>query len=382
MRKIGFILIFFMMFCSLLSGYSLPESSASGECVGAVTGKYTALGGSVIMGENWTNPALLARGSGFRIKVGAGLLKSGEKRKKSIFDVFDNRVGDITVADNNYVFLEPTYLSLSYTSNFHFALGLNLLPVVNFDYRYSREVRDDFYVLVKSILDEGKGSLYLGNVGVAYEFFREKISVGLGVNLYTGEKEWEYGEDYVDPSYADINEVFSRTLSGNGVIVGISANPITRIRLGGFLSTKTNTGDYEEDYIPQRAGLGAAITLPNRLPATFFVDAIFEGWNEISDNYEDVLKLHLGIQHEFTSGFDGRFGFGYETSYLSKNVPRVFFTCGCGFEKAGYVFDTGIKLCKFSFRSDDISIEPRDMDGVTMVEESLIKLMFSIGYHR
>jgi len=381
-KKVYTVIIFLFLYFSLLAGYTLPESSASGECVGAVTGKFTALGSTVILGEEWTNPALLIRTPGFKVMIGGGFIKSGERRKKSIFDTFDNRIGDVTVADNSFVFSEPTCISVSYTSHLNFGLGINVLPVLNFDYRYLREARDDFYVLKETILDEGKGKLYLTNIGIAYELLEEKLSIGFGFNLYSGKREWEYSKNYTDPFQTDIKEGFSRTLAGNGAIFGIHAQPLTRVKLGGFMSTKANLGDYREDNIPLMMGSGIKIIPPNIFPALLIIEAIFERWNEVDDDYEDVIKLHLGVEHEFSPAFSGRFGFGYETSYLSKDMPKVFFTFGFGFEKSRYAFDTGIKVCRFNFSGDDILMEQRDMEGVTKVEKSLIKLMLSITYRR
>ncbi|MCK4234329.1 hypothetical protein KAX75_07855 [candidate division WOR-3 bacterium] len=381
-NKLLFIFSFLILFFSFLYSYTLPESSASGESMGAVTGKYTALGGSTIMGEAWSNPALLIKNPGFKIVIGGGFIKSGERRKKSIFDSFDNRIGDVTVADNSFVFCEPTYVSASYTSKYSLGFDVNILPILNYDYRYYKEVRDDFYILKETVLDEGKGKLYLLNLGIAYELLKEKLSFGIGFNLYTGKREYEYIRDYVDPSKTDISEDFSRNLGGNGVTFGLHAHPLTRIRLGGFVSTKATIGDYAEDYIPLRMGGGITIVPPNTFPALFIIDGAYERWNEVNDNYEDVVKLHLGVEHAFSPGLNGRFGFGYETSYLSRNMPKVYFTFGFGFEKGGYAFDTGVKVCRFDFSGDDVAIEQRDMEGVTRVEESLIKLIFSVTYRR
>jgi len=378
--KVLVIFLFYFLCVSSLAGYSLPESSASGECVSAVTGKFTALGETAILGETWKNPALLTKEKGFKFDIGGGLVKSGERRKKGVFDSFDNRIGDVTVADNSTVFLEPAYFSISYTSNLNLGFGISVFPILSFDYRYLREVRDDFYVLKQTILDEGRGSLYCMNMGIAYEPFEEKISLGFGFNLYKGKREWEYREEYVDPSQTDANEGFSRTLSGNGVIFGIHSRPLTRVKLGGFVSMRTTYGDYSEDNIPLRIGGGFAIVPPNYLPALFIMDAVFERWSEVSDIYEDAIKLHLGVEHKLSSELCGRFGFGYETSYLSKNIPRAFFTFGFGFDKNGYSFDTGFEICKFSYVGDDIGIEQRDMEGIEGVEESLVKLIFSISY--
>lgn len=381
-KKIYLMVLFLFLFFAFLAGYTLPESSASGEYVGAVTGKQIALGGAAIMGEEWINPALLVKQPGFKLVIGGGFIKAGERRKKSIFDSFDNRIGDVTAADNSFVFSEPTYISVSYSTHYNVAIGINFLPFINFGYRYSREVRDNFYVLKETIFDEGKGKVYLTNIGIAYKLLKERLLLGFGFNLYNGKREWEYSEDYVDPSQADVNERFTRTLSGNSAVFGILARPLTRIKLGGFISTKSSLGYYNEDNIPLRFGGGITIIPPNRLPALFIIDAVFERWARINDNYEDVIKLHLGVEHEFTPVFKGRFGFGYETSYLSKDMPKIFFTSGFGFEKNGFILDTALEVCGFNYTGGELPIEQQDMEGITRVEESLVKLIFSISYRR
>ncbi len=369
-----------LLCCSFLSGFLLPESSALGEIMGAVSARYTALGGAAVMGEGWINPALATQTRGLVVFIGGGFIKSGEKRKKTVFDLFNNRIGDITVADNSFVFLEPSLVSVSYTTSYNAGIGVAILPVLSYDYRYSREVRDNFYILNETIAEEGSGKTYLGNAAIAYELIEERCSVGFAFNFYSGTREYTFNHDYVDPSRSDENEEFSRTLAGNGFSFGLHARPITRIQLGGFVSTKAALGDIAEDYIPLRVGSGMIIIPPNVFPALFIVDAVYERWNEIDDNYDDVIKLHLGVEHSFSPTLDARFGFGYETSYLSKDMPRVFFTFGFGFQKGNFGFDTGVTICSFDFGQSDLAI--RDLDGVTRVEETLVKVLFSVSYKR
>jgi hypothetical protein len=364
---------------SMIFAYSLPESSSSGELVGAVTGKYTALGEAAVSGEVWTNPAFLTKTYGLTIEVAGGFIKSGERRKKSIFDSFDNRVGDVTVADNSFIFSETTCLSVSYTTSFAFGLGINVIPLISYDYRYEREIRDDFYVLQETIREKGEGDLYLINIGAAYELLRGKLSLGFGVDLYSGERVYEYSREYVDPSNDDVSWELPRTLGGNGAVFGFSANPFDRVAFSGFSSTKVPLGDLVEDCVPLRMGGGVVIIPPNSLPANFLMDAVFEKWSGVDSDYLDVIKLHLGVEHAFSPILDGRFGFGYETSYLSENMSRVFFTFGFGLEKGGYDFDTGVKICSYDFSGDELEM---DQENISRVEESLVKLIFSINYCR
>ncbi len=379
-RKFCLIPIFVLICFSLLSGYTLPESVASGELLGAVTAKHLSLGGAVVLGEEWTNPALYTETTGLKIELGVGLIKVGERRKRSVFDSFENRVGDVTVADNGYVFSKPSLIKASLGLPMDIGFGIDILPVQNYDYRYSREVRDDFYVLKETIKDEGKGELYLVNFGAAYEIVKGKFSLGFALNLYSGDREWNYSKNYIDPSTQDICQEGSKTLKGNGATFGIIAKPFERVYLGGCYTSKASIGDMNTDFIPQRTGIGIKIIPPNSLPAVFMLDAIFENWTEVSVNYEDVLKLHLGVGHKFTPCFSGRFGFGYETSYLSSEIPKVFFTSGFGYVKDVFEINTGLKICTFNYTNDELNLEQHDMEGVTAVEESLVKVVLSISY--
>jgi hypothetical protein len=325
---------------------------------------------------------LLARQAGLKIVMGGGFVKAGERRKKSIFDTFDNRIGDVTVADNSYVFSEPTYLGISYSLPFGLGIGLHLLPILSFDYYYTREVRDNFYVLEQTIHHEESGKLYSGNVGIAYEVIHERASVGVGFNLFRGEREYTYREEFVNPSQEDLHEESSRTLSGNGFTFGLHVTPMARVQLGGFVSPKASIGDYSSDELPLRMGGGFSIKPPNEFPATFIAELVFERWNEIDTRYHDALKLHLGVEHAFSPYLLGRFGFGYETSYISLDMPRTFFTFGVGYRKGPFLFDLGLNARKSNFTDDAIPAGLHDMEGVSYIEESLVKVMFTVSYSR
>ncbi|OQX52834.1 MAG: hypothetical protein B5M53_07725 [Candidatus Cloacimonas sp. 4484_209] len=381
-KKVYLFFVFLLFSFSVICAYTLPESYASGEVVGAVTGRELSLGGMVVMGEEWLNPALIAGNKGFKVSITGGFVKTGERRKKSLFDSFDNRIGDVTVADNSNVFSEPTCVSVSYFSPLRLGVGFHFLPFVDFDYKYTREMRDDFYILKETINDEGKGKIYLSSFTAAYEIVKDRLSIGFGIDLFNGKREWNYTEEYVDPSIDDIHNKFSQTLRGNTVTAGVLLRPLLRIRLGGFVSTKAMLGDDKENDLPFRFGGGMEIIPPNELPALFVVDAIFEQWNSINNNYADVIKLHMGVEHQFSMSMKGRFGFGYETSYLSSDIPKVFFTSGVGFVQGGLTLDAGINVAKRDYSANDVATGQRDMDGVSSISESLIKFLVSVTYRR
>jgi hypothetical protein len=381
-KKLCAVFGFLFLSWNILLCYSLPESSLSGEAIGVGSARCAAMGGIASMQEGWLNPGLLSGQPGFSLMLGGGFIKTGERRKKSIFDTFDNRIGDVTVADNSTVFVEPSYLALSYTLPFHLGIGVHLLPIVSYDYRYAREVRDNFYVLQQNINHTESGKLYMGNVGIGYELIDGKASVGMGFNLYHGERHYEYREDFEDPSEEDLFEESMRDLEGNGFVFGFHAKPLTRIQLGGFISTKASIGDYTTDELPLRMGGGFSVLPPNQFPALFMVEVILERWNEIDSRYRDALKFHLGVEHEFSPNLSGRFGFGYESSYISDDMPRVFFTFGMGFRKGAFLFDTGVTARKVDFSSDAIPAGLHDMEGISLVEESQVRVLFTVSYHR
>jgi hypothetical protein len=350
--------------------------------MGSGSATCAAMGNTSIMCEAWTNPGLLTNQPGMGIVLGGGFVKSGERRKKSIFDTFDNRIGDVTVADNSYVLSEPTYLALSYSFPFHLGIGVQLLPVMSFDYHYTREVRDNFYILQQTIAQEESGKLYAGNVGIAYEVIPEKVSIGFGYNLFNGERHYMYREDFVNPSEVDLLEESSRTLSGNGFTFGFHLSPAARIQLGGFIATKVSVGDYSFDELPLRMGGGFSFRPPNEFPATFVAELISERWNGIDTRYYDVLKLHMGVEHRFSPSLLGRFGFGYETSYISPDLPRTFFSFGMGFRRNSFLFDVGLNARSMHFSDDDIPGGLHDMEDISLIEESLVKVLFTVAYYR
>lgn len=362
--------------------YTLPESSLSGESIGAGSAACAAMGNVSIMQESWMNPGLLACRQGMGIMVGGGFIKAGERRKKTIFDTFDNRIGDITVADNSTVLSEPTYFALSYGFPFRLGFGAHLIPVMSFDYYYSREVRDNFYVLQQTIDHEESGKLYAGNVGIAYEVVEEVFSIGFGYSFFSGERHYLYRQDVIDPSGEDVMDESSRTLSGNGFTFGLHVVPLPRMQLGGCVSPKASVGDYSSDELPLRVGGGFSLMPANEFPATFMAEFIFEQWGDIDRRYQDALKFHLGVEHAFSPALLGRFGFGYETSYISPDMPRTFFTFGMGMRRGSFLFDVGVNARKVDFSRDAIPAGLHDMEGIAIVEESLVKVLFTVSYYR
>jgi hypothetical protein len=129
-------------------------------------------------------------------------------------------------------------------------------------------------------------------------------------------------------------------------------------------------------------GSGFSFIPPNEFPATFTGEVVFEQWSEIDDRYHDVMKFHLGVEHAFSPSLLGRFGFGYETSYISLEMPRAFFAFGVGMRKGSFLFDAGVQARKANFTNDAIPRGLHDMEGVSFIEESLVKVLFTVSYYR
>ncbi|MCC7431470.1 outer membrane protein transport protein [bacterium] len=150
------------------------------------------------------NPALLGIGKNYKFSLGSNFTGVAERRSMPIYDSFDSRTVETTVAKNNNVYYNP-YFALSLAHDFGFGrlgLGIGYFPVYSFDYNYEEPIRnnDPFSkttrdVIIARATRKMEGTLNAWNFGISENY--GKISFGGTVQVY-GSKKLKFQEKLLD----------------------------------------------------------------------------------------------------------------------------------------------------------------------------------------
>ncbi|MCK4595984.1 hypothetical protein KAT73_04315, partial [candidate division WOR-3 bacterium] len=361
------------------------------------------MGGTFIAVDISSNPASFAYLNSTLLSIGFESNLQGERRSKKAFDSFDNTIGDVTISDNGFLFLTPTPFVLAHP--FSFAnMAFQITPKYNFDYRYERIVRDDFYVKIKDIYEECDGKLWSYSAVFAKQF--GSIGAGIRYDYLNGRIRCEKTEDYVDPAIDSYHEYLTTDWSGWNLSFGVNMVIGWRLRLAAFYDMggkieKTHSISFPDvaenhelvgnvDY-PPTLGFGLKYRPANIFPATLNIDILYTGWEDIELNntfnpfpldsslsLNNTISYHLGVEHLFSPETKLRFGFAYIPSYLDKSIATAKFTFGCGFLLSGFEMDIGTAISRRLFNGEDV---PTDMDKELFFEELGITILTTLRRH-
>ncbi len=377
------------------------ESYTYGEPNFIISAHSLGMGGTFIAGDISSNPASFAYLNSTLLSIGFESSLQGERRSKKAFDSFDNTIGDVTISDNSFLFLTPTPFVLAY--HFTFAnMAIQIAPKYNFDYRYERIVRDDFYVKIKDIYEECDGKLWSYSAVFARQF--GSIGAGIRYDYINGRIRSEKNEDYVDPEIESYYEFYRTDWSGWNMSLGLNVDIDWRLQLAAFydmggkierthpLASPEGLGCPVDnlDY-PRTFGFGIRYRPANQFPATLNIDILYTGWedrelNNIFNTFpldsslslNNTISYHLGVEHLFSPETKLRFGFAYIPSYLDKSIATAKFTFGCGFLLSGFEMDIGTAISRRLFNGEDV---PTDMDKELFFEELGITILTTLTRH-
>ncbi|MCK4256688.1 hypothetical protein KAX35_07350, partial [candidate division WOR-3 bacterium] len=378
------------------------ESYTYGEPNFIISAHSLGMGGTFIAVDISSNPASFAYLNSTLLSIGFESNLQGERRSKKAFDSFDNTIGDVTISDNGFLFLTPTPFVLAYPFTFG-NMVLQIVPKYNFDYRYERVVRDDYYVKIKDIYEECDGKLWAYSIVFARQF--GPIGAGIRYDYINGRIRYEKIEYYVDPEVGTYDESYESNWSGWDVALGLNIDINSRLRLALFYNMGTSiekTNPYLLELIypgpesnvdyPATLGFGIKYKPANQLPATLNIDVLYTSWKNLdlkspyiylsplvypsildsSNSLNNIFSYHLGVEHLFSPETKLRFGFAYIPSYLDKSIATAKFTFGCGFLLSGFEMDIGTAISRRLFNGEDV---PTDMDKELFFEELGITIL-------
>lgn len=153
------------------------------------------------------NPALLGKGSNFKFSIGSYFTGINERRAMPIYDSFDSRTIETTVAKNDDIYYNP-YFAMSYgfyldAIDSKIGLAVGYFPAFSFDYNYTEDIRnnDPFSLSTRDVIiaratRKMEGSIDALSFGFSETF--SNISIGASLALYKIGGKTKYLERLLD----------------------------------------------------------------------------------------------------------------------------------------------------------------------------------------
>ncbi len=121
-----------------------------------------------------------------------------------------------------------------------------------------------------------------------------------------------------------------------------------------FFIDSTKEIDEVEYKNPSELRIGIKYQPVNIIKTSFFIEAVYQPWTTFKNDYEwvdegfiwwfplhlfsskfkfnDVWKIHVGVEHRFFSGVPFRIGFYFDPSPIDPGMDRSWFTAGTGYQ--------------------------------------------------
>ncbi len=347
-----------------------------GDPIQAVDARTLGMGGTSVASEKsplalFTNPAALPPDT--EIRLGTGLVRSGEMVSGPVFDEFDNTVGDAVFSDDWHIFLKPSCGAAAYSWG-QLTVGLGVCPRYDFTYRHELNMRDDFWVKTAVVQYESKGDIVAYTGGLAYRP-TSYLSLGVASSILRGAVRFDKQTDYIDPALGDEWEWSDQDFEGFGTSFGILVQPNYMFSLGlavesqiglegdyqricGITKTTLDSLDGREITYPLKTSMGVAYRPSNQLPVRVAADVIYTRWSDFSDTaydglvLDDVWEYRVGVEHRMPDEFMVRFGFGWIPWYMNREVAAALVTLGAGYDFGPMNVDVGAELVRRHLMAD------------------------------
>lgn len=267
-----------------------------------------------------------------------------EQRTRLVYDEFENTLGEAIFADNVTATGLPGPLVVSYPVLRGLVVGAGVAPIVDFQYRYKKEYRDNFYALVGEdrILQTGK--LFLSGAGVSYRL-GDLFALGASGGYVSGTRNLESWEIRIpDTAYwYESGKPEGVAYTGN-IVVGISDRVQGSLAFSGPLRLykwQTSPGSRIDVVLPWRVLADVAYRAAGKLPSRVLLEVGYSAWQYVDSNYAGVLDLRAGVEHTMLNFVKLRYGFGIEPSPFDPTIQRVGVGAGIGLDAGVCVLDFG-----------------------------------------
>lgn len=350
----------------LLVSSAFPEAYTYGEIDWGISARLVGMGKAGFV-FSYGNPAY--SGSGIWGEVNAGGIVLKETRLNRVYDEFDNTLGEVVVTASEGGWIVPSGVAVGVNKG---SVGLVAygLPYLRYVYRYTREIRDGYYILTGLKEEKIAGEVDEVGLNVSMQVFGN-WRVGIGGGYLVGAKEHLLVELDVLQGETLVDSSISVSYSGWRVRGGING------RLGelvdvGFLCIGPASMVYEEDTIvyPVQFVLGVSVGMPGDIPARVYGEICFTPWTTLYDS-RDVeyspagwtVEGRFGVEHTFKSGILVRWGGGWYPYYLNRQLAVPYVGFGVGWRKCNLAVDMGLEYRTRRYEYSALVVYPWDEAG-------------------
>ncbi len=381
-----------MSYSLLEAGYEpYGQTDGIGNTVGVADARASAMGGACASGgmrflDSMINPANLAfLDTRYGAQLNYGILRNNDRRSIPIYNFFDSYIDEGTYANNSNWYDEAAlggFYNLQ-LGRAGFALGVSYTPEINFDAKYSEDVRNDegsdnnnYPTIIARNDIESEGAIRSTNMTLAGNFDNlgpiERLGVGVEIAMYEGEHyhtkkiTWSYEARQLVQTFElpDYYERMEREFSGTGYKIGANATFAQYYGFGFVYTPKTELDvdyklndvemDVDEYVMPSKIRFGLSYKPQNVMKTYVNIDMEIINWSEIEDYYEDAYNFYLGVEHRVFRTMPVRLGFRYETSPIDA-IAMPTFTCGTGFNVYGNLyFDCSMEYSRRKYQGRDL----------------------------
>ena len=384
-----------------------------------------------------TNPAIISLGERrFVFNANISGLNIKEKRSFPVQDSFGDFLADnFYVVNKNW--FPTSSLGLIYKPFSRLNIAFNFSPFHKFHFDYEEEIRGSVYgqynrdPLVGYHRISNRGNLYSYSFGGSLEPIKNLILGGaihiIGSSTIKDKYEIEVIEqsDNLTSDYSVIfggNVDVETAIAGNlGLMYQLSNHiqfamayqtPYIIKYKGGalnFINDSTSTMIlpemfpdsmnliFESEYqYPQKLRIGFLLRPTNVVPTEVFIEFVYEKWEKFKIDYEcaegfpsgnsyallfepfnfkNILKVHLGVEHKFFSGFPFRVGFFFNPSPIDESLNRNWFTFGTGYRWDHLSVDFSGAFMNGDYKYPDLF----PIEGEKRIEKDTIREEYLIG---
>jgi hypothetical protein len=279
-----------------------------------------------------------------------------EQRTRTVYDNFNNAVGELAIADNFNADALPGPIAVCLPGKV-VQLGVGLAPRYDYNYVFRQEFRDGFYQLTGRNDLQLSGQVMRTTVALAYDLFDV---VGLGASMV-----YDFGERALRQRDSTTGDTWLTLASGRpsglGWSAGLLLHPGRSFRMGVGFEPATRytlwTGE-ESSSDPLRVKLGAAYFAAGRIPAELAGQVSYVDWHGVDSTLLAVLSIRAGVEHRLLNNVALRYGFGLLPSPRDATVQSGLASVGLGFDTGFAHFDLGASLQRRVFGSAFLSPTP------------------------
>ncbi len=280
------------------------------------------------------------------VELSYGLKLSSEQRTRTVYDQFENAIGEVVVADNLGTAGIPGPMAGVFPLFGKGAVGVGIGPVIDFSYRYYKEFRDDFYNVIGEDRIVQSGTVL--NAGLGFGFRPLSwLSLGASGGYMFGSRELEsWSIRYPDSVY----EHESGNPTGIAYSAGLCFQPLSRLSLDLGYCGSTELSNWQDgDSVSEAVSLarpwdvrfGISYQGSGILPSRVMAEVSYRAWSDVDTTYSNILQARAGVEHTMLNFLKLRYGFGVEPLPFDPSIQLAQVGAGVGFDVGLARIDVG-----------------------------------------